>query len=397
VCYNGCSVRRKPILLLLPGVLGLMVAALAAWSLLRPGHDEPVNLFVEEGEATVRRGATMFSLLAPGTLEVRSGDQIRTPASSHALLIPSPGAYARLESDSEVLLGHVGLSGAGSLAMGLEVRRGDTSYQALASTGIESRYEILTPAAVVTLASGRCRVRVSDDGQTMVEVSGGVAHVLAADTTVPVSSGEYTSVMPGRAPAAPRPIVARFVFVSERVGNPDIWLLDEQGREVQLTFDAAPDLAPVWSPDGTQVAFESRRDGNSEIYVMDADGSNPVNLTINAADDRAPAWSPDGARIAFQSERDGTDGIYLMNADGTEQVRMTSGPGVSLAPRWEADGSRIIFSRIEGDTNADALLDVRDMAVFFVLPPDGGSPGVLWGTGEIFDQMIFPWGHRSVP
>jgi Tol biopolymer transport system component len=248
----------------------------------------------------------------------------------------------------------------------------------------------------VTVASGRCRVRVLQDGETRVEVSEGMAEVLAKDTAVGVSPGEYTSVVPGRAPAVPRPLVARFVFVSQRTGNPDIWLLDEQGRETQLTFDAAPDLAPVWSPDGARIAFETGRDGNSEIYVMDADGSNPLNLTRNAAGDHAPAWSPDGALIAFQSERDGTSEIYLMNADGTEQTRKTLGPGLSLAPQWESGGSGIVYSRIEGDTNGDGSLDARDMSGAMLLPLDGGSPGVLWTSGEVFDQMVFPWGHRAV-
>jgi Tol biopolymer transport system component len=190
-------------------------------------------------------------------------------------------------------------------------------------------------------------------------------------------------------------VVARSVFVSERAGNPDIWLLAEEGREIQLTFDAAPDLIPVWSPDGARIAFESGRDGNSEIYVMDADGSNPLNLTHNPADDHAPAWSPDGARIAFQSERDGASEIYLMNADGTEQVRQTFGPGLSLAPHWESGGSGIVYSRIEGDTSGDGFLDPRDMAGTLMLPLDG-SLGVLWSPGEVFDQMIFPWGHRAM-
>ncbi len=396
MCYNAHNVPRRLILLIIGCVLVLTAAILAGWCLLRVGHGESGKLFVEQGEATVQRGATTFSSSAGGTLDVRSGDRIRTLASSRALLILSSGDYARLEADCEVVLSYLAVSDAGSFTLGLEVERGDTSYQALESTGVESRYEILAPATMVSVASGRCRVRVLEDGETVVEVSEGAAEVLARDTVVEVAPGEYTSVMPGRAPAVPRPVEARFVFVSERTGNPEIWLLDEQGREIQLTSDVAPDLAPVWSPDGARIAFETGRDGNSEIYVMNADGSNPANLTRNRADDHAPAWSLDGARIAFQSERDGASEIYLMNADGTEQVRQTVGPGISLAPQWEPDGSGIVFSRVEGDTSGDGLLDARDMTAIWVLPLDGGSPGVVWGTGEVFDQMIFPWSRRAV-
>jgi len=396
VCYNAHNVPRRPIILLIPGLLGLSAAILAACFFFSLDREGDATLFAETGEVTVLRGSTTRASQGTGMLRVRSGDRIRTSTDSSALLVWSPTDSAFLGSGCEVILGRLSTDDAESLTWRLEVQRGDTSHQALASSDGESRHEIRTPAAEVVMALGRCRVVVSEHGETIVEVSEGVAEVLARDTTVKVSAGEYTSAMPGRAPAVPRPMVARFVFVSERTGNPDIWLLDEQGRQIQLTFDGAPDLAPVWSPDGARIAFETGRDGNSEIYVMDADGSNLVNLTRNPADDHAPAWSLGGARVAFQSERDGTSEIYLMNADGTEQVRKTFGPGLSLAPQWEPDGSGIVFSRIEGDTSGDGLLDPRDMAAFLVLPLDGGSPGVLWGTGEVFDQMVFPWSHRAV-
>jgi dipeptidyl aminopeptidase/acylaminoacyl peptidase len=396
VCYNARSVRRKLALFILVGLLGIVAAILAAWYLLRPGPQEAATLFAEQGEMTVQRGGAALSLQAPGTLEVGSGDRIRTSPTSRALLVLSPKTSAALESDCEVVLLHVPPAGAESLAPRLEVQKGKISLQVQEWPGVENRLEVLTPAATVTLTSGRCWVRVSGGGESVVEVSEGEAQVLAKDTTVEVSSGEYSSVMPGRAPAVPRPVVARVLFVSERTGNPDIWLLDEQGREHQLTFDAHADLMPAWSPDGARIAFESFRDGNGEIYVTDADGSNLVNLTGNPADDRAPSWSPDGERIAFESERDGATDIYTMNADGTEQTRMTFGPGLCFAPQWEWGGSGIVFSRIEGDTNGDGLLDRRDMAAFFTLPADGGSPTFFWGTGEIYDQMMFPWGHRAV-
>ena len=84
------------------------------------------------------------------------------------------------------------------------------------------------------------------------------------------------------------------------------------------------DRAPAWSPDGTRIAFSSERDGNSDIYVMNPDGSNKVRLTEHAAIDTDPAWSPAGTRIAFTSNRESFPAIWVMNADGTGATRLTS-------------------------------------------------------------------------
>jgi len=78
-----------------------------------------------------------------------------------------------------------------------------------------------------------------------------------------------------------------------------------------------PPAAPPPPPSPDMIAFHSGRDGNFEIYVMNADGTNPTRLTNNPAFDALPAWSPDGTKIAFFSDRDGNGDIYVMNADGT--------------------------------------------------------------------------------
>ena len=91
---------------------------------------------------------------------------------------------------------------------------------------------------------------------------------------------------------------------------------------------------PEWSPDGEKIAFCSKKSGNWEIYVIDADGSNQVNLTNNPAHDMVPTWSPDGERIAFDSNRDGNDEIYVMNADGSNQINLTNNPASDRDPDW---------------------------------------------------------------
>ena len=97
------------------------------------------------------------------------------------------------------------------------------------------------------------------------------------------------------------------------------------GAEPHAEAEGAAYAAPAWSPDGRKIAFASERDGNSEIYLMNADGSGQRNLTRNLAYDGDPAWSPDGRKITFVSNRDGRYEVYVMNADGSGQRSLTQG------------------------------------------------------------------------
>jgi Tol biopolymer transport system component len=102
-------------------------------------------------------------------------------------------------------------------------------------------------------------------------------------------------------------------------------------NRVKLTRDG--DSHPSWSPDGTKIAF-THRDGNDEIYIIDADGKNAVNLTNHKERDYLPSWSPDGKQIIFTSSRDGNDEIYVMDADGKNPVNLTFHRGRDYWPSW---------------------------------------------------------------
>ena len=83
-----------------------------------------------------------------------------------------------------------------------------------------------------------------------------------------------------------------------------------------------------------RIAFVSDRDDNSEIYIMDADGSNLTNLTNNPAVDGFHAWSPDSNKIAFVSDRDDNSEIYVMDADGSNLTRLTNNPAEDTLAAW---------------------------------------------------------------
>ena len=129
--------------------------------------------------------------------------------------------------------------------------------------------------------------------------------------------------------------------------NPSqIYSIELATRHVTSLVSGGVNTFPVWSPDGRKLAFRRMLgESNSEVFVANADGSNPINITNNPAFDGWPAWSPDGKRIAFASNRGNQNyQIYTMNPDGSD-VRLVAGTeGRGTSPKWSPDGSSIYFT-----------------------------------------------------
>jgi uncharacterized delta-60 repeat protein len=140
------------------------------------------------------------------------------------------------------------------------------------------------------------------------------------------------------------------VFVSSRDGNQEIYRMNADGSgPMRLTNNTSPDYQPQWSPDGSKIVFVSERDGNAEIYTMNPDGSNQVRLTSNAFADLAPSISPNGSKIVFRSQRGATEDIYVMDADGGNQVSLSNDQTANEDhPRWSPDGTKIVFIKSFG-------------------------------------------------
>jgi TolB protein len=109
---------------------------------------------------------------------------------------------------------------------------------------------------------------------------------------------------------------------------------DGSGITPLLSQPGVKNDQPRLSPDGNKIVYTSDEAGNVEIYVMNADGSNPTRLTVDPAPDVDPAWSPDGQWIAFASQRGGGFDIYIMRPDGSDVRQLTNEPGDDTRPSW---------------------------------------------------------------
>ena len=142
--------------------------------------------------------------------------------------------------------------------------------------------------------------------------------------------------------------VAGLVLVGGLLATPALGIGDRLLSLIQGKRSAQPGdvQAPAWSRDGRTIVFVSWRDGNGEVYAMDADGSGPRNLTQHPAKDVRPAWSPNGRRIAFVSRRDGNAEVYVMNADGSGKRNLTRDRASDDDyPTWSPDGRKLAFLR----------------------------------------------------
>jgi serine/threonine-protein kinase len=174
----------------------------------------------------------------------------------------------------------------------------------------------------------------------------------------------------------------RLAFSSDRYGDDDIFLIDIDGSNLrQITASLAADSNPAWSPDGLLIAFVSTRDGDAEIWVVAAGcpitpqqgcEGNMVQLTINTAQDFDPAWSPNGQQIAYTSNQDGDFEIWVMGANGSNPHPITSNTANDFSPQWSPDGSQIVYHSQAGSSSH-----------LYRIPAAGSAPTQLTSSSSI--------------
>jgi Tol biopolymer transport system component len=134
-------------------------------------------------------------------------------------------------------------------------------------------------------------------------------------------------------------------FYSTRDGKWEIYTMNADGSDVRrLTHHISRDALPSWSPDGGSIAFQSRRDGNWNIYVLNvsealactpSDRDLALQLTDYRGADEFPSWSRDGTQIVYESEH-GNEEIYIINADGSNPLPITQHSAADYAPAWRS-------------------------------------------------------------
>ena len=323
---NACSRRRRPI----RGTRALPFCAAAAWlCLVATATAAPFNgriAFASLRTDPQTRNFDIFSMNADGTAVRRltaNPDSDRQPDwSPDGSLI----AYTIDKPDSAVNFEVARMTSAGT-----DHRRLTTTTPGEASS---------QPA---WLPGGRA---------ILFRRSGPTSHVSSIWQMGPLGENPakrfitpYPALYPSWAPDGRRVVYAG---IRSQVGDTDraIYSENADGSGLIALFDAdgAYDSAPAWSPDGRRIAFESDADVDGanperdmEIWVMEADGSAPLQLTHNLLHDEGPAWSPDGRLLAYTSGPDETHGdIHVMTAAGRDLGQLTMFAGADESPDWQA-------------------------------------------------------------
>lgn len=172
------------------------------------------------------------------------------------------------------------------------------------------------------------------------------------------------------------------LMILSRDGNPEVYTKDlGSGRLTRLTHTArAGEASPVWSPDGSQIAYVSdlAGAGSPQVYVMDRSGKSR-RLTSRGRENVAPDWGPNGW-ITFCSRRGGRYAIYIIHPATLEERQVSPDDTHYEDPCWASDGRHIVCTRQEGRASRIYLLDTMGDPPVCLTPNDGSWFSPSWSA-----------------
>ena len=176
----------------------------------------------------------------------------------------------------------------------------------------------------------------------------------------------------------------KIVYVNNTDGYLDLYIANADGSNpVKITNDDWPERHPSLSPDGTRIAYTK----GEQIWVIDIDGANAEQLT-DVGGNQHPVWSPNGERIAFTGQEEFNQDIYVMNADGSERTNLTNNrEWDDLTPSWSPDGTKIAFTSIRNRISNIYILDLENREEQVLTQDDMPETQPVWSPNG--DELVF--------
>jgi uncharacterized protein YjdB len=271
-----------------------------------------------------------WTVTDPGiaSFDVKTGLLTGRAVGKTQLMVRGPGAGLVVTWNVSVIAGSVRFTES-RVGIGVNQRR------TLRANYADDQGNVLGPASNLTWTSDNPQVATVGEDGTVAGTGYGHAKV--------------TATAPGGKTAAADVYVVGEIIVASSRGNPpgkyQLYAVERSNlaQLTKLTPDTTSASDPVFSPDGSRIAFVSQRDGNAEIYVMNADGTGSTRITNDPQADGRPSFTPDGLALVFHSARTaGKQQIWTVNVDGTGLTQLTR-DSVNSSPTVSPDGQTIAY------------------------------------------------------
>ena len=192
------------------------------------------------------------------------------------------------------------------------------------------------------------------------------------------------------------------IYVSEENGNPDLYSVDPESGEISsVKRGPAAETGPVWSPDGTRIAFISDDGGSRDINVVLVDGQGGI-VRLSPADrgadsnEGSPRWHSEGVSVAYVSELGGQSDIYVSAIEGDSHTPLTTSEGSEFLGDWSPDGQWLVFSR-EGEDETQGLWLRNPAGVNLLRLTEGADSDPVWSPdGDVIAFVRDDFGNRDI-